>query len=639
MAISQRDKELWKAAQKSLADFGQIFDPNNNNPAKTNTEFQRYKSIKNLSDLDSITTSSGGGFTLNPVEMVSNKMAPYAQQIIGAGETSGYFQDETKLSEKTKEFVQSIGLITQPFKLAEKLAGEIFEQVIFYYKQQAELLRVINKEAGLTGEFAEDVRKELTAAGPELLRFGVSFSDLANSSKALVDNSGRFLALNRITWKETATAAVAYVGTLENLVAMFPEFEKVGIGAGDVAKQIDVIGARSVGLGLQSKKTIAELNTNLNRLNEYGFKNGVQGLAEMSRRSAELRMNMSTIFTIAEKVFQPEGAIELAANLQAIGGAIGDFNDPLKLMYMATNNVEGLGEALEGVAGSLATYNQEQNRFEITGVNLRRARALATELGISYTELANTAIASAERSSAAADLMSRGLDLDEDQKRFITNIATMKDGKMQIELQSDKLKSALAEGRESIALEELTQTQVDELMKYQNELKKLDKEQIIQKQATDVENIGRNLQFLVAVARERAVREGKGLVSRVVEMIGFDPAETYKKLNDGINNTIVNFGNQIKSTESLKESMRSDNKVKPQTNLDMSKMREPVQEQPTPVTSTINHNHTYTIKSDSTVVDGVTRAIINSPSLSNDLIGVVNPSKRDYISSPTIMDV
>lgn len=638
MAISQRDTQLWKAAQKSLADFGQIFDPNNTNPAKTNTEYKRYKSIKNLSDLDSITTSSGGDFTLNPVEMIANSAKPFTQKTIGAGESTGYFQDETKLSEKIGTLISRLGLITQPLKLGKELLGDIFDETVFYYKQQAELIRVVNKEAGLTGGFAEDVRKELTAAGPELLRFGVSFGDLAGSAKSLVEDSGKFLALNRTTWKEATTAATAYVGTLSELIAMFPEFQKVGIGAGDVSKQIDVIGKRSIELGLQSKKTITDLNSNLSRLNEFGFKNGVQGLAEMARKSTELRMNMGEVFKIAENVFTPEGAIEMTASLQAVGGAIGDFNDPLKLMYMATNNVEGLGVALEGVASSLTTYNEEQGRFEITGVNLRRARELAKGLGVDYGELTKIAIASAERTSAAADLMARGLNLDEDQKRFITNIATMKDGKMQIELQSDKLKSAL--GQESIALEELTQTQVNELMKYQNELKKLDKEQIIQKQATDIENIGRNLQFLVAVARERAVREGKGLVSRVVEMIGFDPAETYKKLNDGINNTIVNFGNQIKSTESLKESMRSDNKVKPQTNLDMSKMRESVQQQqqPTPVTSTINHNHTYTIKSDSTVVDSVGRGIINSPSLLNNFIDVVNPSKRDYISSPTIMN-
>ena len=47
---------------------------------------------------------------------------------------------------------------------------------------------------------------------------------------------------------------------------------------------------------------------------------------------------------------------------------------------MATNNVEGLQDAIIGVAGSMATYNTEQGRFEITGINLRRAKDLANEL-------------------------------------------------------------------------------------------------------------------------------------------------------------------------------------------------------------------------------------------------------------------
>jgi hypothetical protein len=51
-------------------------------------------------------------------------------------------------------------------------------------------------------------------------------------------------------------------------------------------------------------------------------------------------------------------------------------------MYMATNEVEGLQGALEGVAQSLATYNVETGGFEVTGVNLRQARDIAKALGM-----------------------------------------------------------------------------------------------------------------------------------------------------------------------------------------------------------------------------------------------------------------
>jgi hypothetical protein len=202
---------------------------------------------------------------------------------------------------------------------------------------------------------------------------------------------------------------------------------------------------------------------------------------------------------------------------------------------MATNNVEGLQDALIGVAGSLATYNKEQSRFEITGINLRKARALATELGVSYGELANGAIAAAERSSSASALLARGLDMDEDTKRFITNIATMKDGKMSIALNSDELQKIF--GTNQIDLENLSQSNVEQLKKYQDEFKKLTSDEIIQKQATSVENIMRDVNFLAATARLKVAKEGGGAIEAVKKFMGYnegDLEKLSKNLADGI---------------------------------------------------------------------------------------------------------
>jgi hypothetical protein len=303
----------------------------------------------------------------------------------------------------------------------------------------------------------------------------------------------------------------------------------------------------------------------LGKINEYGFKNGIQGLTEMTRKSLEFRMNMDSVFKIAEDVFDPDKAINLSANLQAIGGAIGDFNDPLRLMYMATNDVEGLQDALVGVAGSLATYNDEQGRFEITGVNLRRARALASELGISYNELANGAIAAAERSSAATAMMASGLDLDEDTKRFLTNISTMKDGQMTIQLQGDEMRRVF--GTNEIVLERLTTKQLEQLKQYQNEFKSLTSEQIIEKQATTVENINRNVSYLAAAARVSAARAGTKFVDSIKNMVGYDPGDALKMVKqtaDSLASTMVSTDktNQSNKPQTINTPVSSGNLVK-----------------------------------------------------------------------------
>ncbi len=291
---------------------------------------------------------------------------------------------------------------------------------------------------------------------------------------------------------------------------------------------------------------------------------------------------------------------------------------------MATNNVEGLQDALIGVAGSLATYNQEQGRFEITGVNLRKAKAMAKELGISYDELAKGAIAAAERSSASAAMMASGLNLDDDTKRFLTNISTMKDGKMTIQLQGDEMRKVF--GANEIALENLTSTQLQKLKQYQDEFKDLTPEQIIEKQATDVENMSRNVNYIAALLRN----EFGSAAQQLKKDFGLDPIEDLAKkvkesadkaspfIKEGgqeIREFITKTANKTKSPESVPV----DNKTQTKTDTSNTESQKKVVVE-----------QTVTLKSDSTVTDGVFRGITNSPSYMDSLRLGVNPEIGDY---------
>lgn len=506
----------------------------------------------------------GGGIGTTIAEGISGAIATQEQ----TGYMPNLSAEMIKTSGIAEGLIKTLFNFKNPLELLKSGFSGLVDQGELYFTQQTELLGVINKQAGLTGQFSEDVRDELTNANIPLTRLGIGFEELASSAKSLVEQSGRFITLNRDSWLEAGKAATAYVGTLSELVTMYPAFEKIGIGASDVAKQIGETGSRSLSLGLQSSKTTKDLSANLSRLNEFGFKNGVQGLSEMVRKSTEFRMNMNEVFTIADKVMDPEGAITLSANLQVLGGAIGDFADPMKMMYDATNNVEGLQDALIGAAGSLATYNSEQGRFEITGVNLRKAKAMASELGVSYSELASGAIAAAERTSASTALMSRGLKLDSDQERFLTNISQMKGGQMSIELNSDRLKEVLGvdSNTKEIALEKLTQKQVDTILKYQDEFKKLSPEEIIQKQATTVENIARDVNFLAAASRYRVAQLGGSALEKVQKMAGYETGDLLKttnKLADTLANKLgvqTGTSKKVKAVPTTMDSMKIENR-------------------------------------------------------------------------------
>jgi hypothetical protein len=383
-------------------------------------------------------------------------------------------------------FGKNGGIIDGTSALIKNLAGAAMTGAKDILSKEVDLRAQINSQLGVAGDLSKNYREQIVDALPGVVSMGYGFQHVSDLMVGLAEKTGKFTTLNATVVADTAKTSRAFVGDLSEMAEVFSTFSDVGIGAEQTVKAINEAGTKSISLGLNGKKTVSDMRENIGKLNEFGFQNGVKGLERMVQRATEFKIKMSDVFTIAEKVMDPEGAIALSANLQVLGGAIGDFGDPLKMMYDATNNVEGLQDALIGAAGSLATYNDSQGRFEITGVNLRRARAMAQELGMSLGDLTKGAVAAAERTSAATALMANGLKLDEKQTEFITNLARMKDGVMSIDVSSISKEFG---GATSVALDQLTNEQVKILNDNQKKLEGMSIEEVARDQFTETQNL------------------------------------------------------------------------------------------------------------------------------------------------------
>jgi hypothetical protein len=417
-----------------------------------------------------------------------------------------------------------------------QIGGILENEVLVYLDQQSKLLTKINEQTGMTGKLSEAFREEIMKASPDAIRLGITFEELSTTIANVVTQSGKFKLLGADTIKEMALAS-KFTEDMKTYGDMVQGFAKAGIGARDMALAVERMGLKSMTLGINARETTKIINEQLGKLNQYGFKQGVDGLNQMAQRSIEFRMNMNEAFKLADKVWSPEGALEVVSNLQVIGGAFGDLNDPIKLMYMATNNVEGLQDALIGAAKSLVTYNDEQGRFQITGANLRRARAMAEELGVSLDELTNSAVAAMERTSAASDLVSSGLVMKDEDKEFLTNLAQMKGGKMVIEV-PESLQDQLGNQTE-VALESMTEEQAKLLLAQKDAFEKMSMEDVARQQVTLVENIERDVSFLRAVAR---VNVGQEIGNAIEKMLGVNQrvlSEESKKLTNKVASEIT----------------------------------------------------------------------------------------------------
>ena len=493
--------------------------------------------------IDKINTISDGDWKKESAEAVKElggKQTSTTSKSSSSSSSSSGVSNITSIFDVKQSFSYDNNEVTNPFDLTGKLIGNglnlfsdlkvLAEEVKTQLVLENNLRTAVNEKIGISGELSEGLRNEMINSYPAAIRMGYGIQQVTELVTEMMESSGRFNLISSETLEKSFSSARAFVGSLSDMGKAFTEFEKVGIGAGNAIDSINQAGKNSLSLGLVAKKTITDIRENIEKLNRYGFKDGIEGLATMSRRAKEFRMDMSDAFTIADKVMDPEKAIALTANLQVLGGAIGDFNDPLKLMYMATNNVEGLQDAIIKASGSLATYNQQQGRFEITGINIRRAKAMADELGISYESLTRGAVASQERLSASNDLMAKGFTIPEKDKEFITNLSKMDNGKMVIEIPqslSDKF-----EGQSKIALSDLTQSQIEVLQENRKAFVAMSPADIARDQVASVKNIERDLASIWALQKIQATSTGKKDLN--FNKIGEESMMSFSKLTDTV---------------------------------------------------------------------------------------------------------
>ena len=611
------------------------------NSDKFKSEMQtalRSLSGQNNNRRNPVSTSSGAGVTGTIAGALNSSIAAFSSV-----QTSQFSQDEIVGIGNLLDIVQKNGLSVKTIFAA---IGEVGAQIGNQLARESQLRTDINESIGIAGDLSKNLRDDIvdsTAAG---IRFGYGMNNVRDMIKKIMEESGRFNLISQKTIESTFATSRAFIGDLRDMGEAISQFEKIGVGASSATIAIEKAGKGSLELGLSCKKTTQDLRTNIEKLNEFGFKNGIQGLAEMSRKATEFRINMGEAFKIAENVMDPDKAIELTANLQVLGGAIGDFNDPLKLMYMATNNVEGLQDALIEAASSLAVYNSEQGRFEITGINLRRAREMAKTLGVDYKELTRTAIASQERLAASTALMGKGFNMKPEDQEFLTNLSRMDGGKMIIDV-PESLQKKLGITEQSKAIEDLSQVQIDTLLQNREQFVKMSVEDIARDQLDNVENIRRDVGALVQMQLRnmtRIVRDGPngtGGVDNITQM-ALDKVSDFTKETFKNNPDLVKSG--IEGAQNLYKNFLKDNPIidaavnylgdKGQdlknlltTNLEKYLKGETPTALTAPTTTTKNVNLNVTVPN---IADQLTNEIMRSQGVWKDVLG--KSDAKDYLT-------
>jgi hypothetical protein len=322
-------------------------------------------------------------------------------------------------------------------------------------KMSALSMGVLSKEGK---GFSDNLRKSALYSNS----LGVGLEELAKMQADYSEELGRNVVLSEEGLKAmTQLSTVVGLGA-EGAAKMSADMDNMGYSAEKTRDFVNETLNDAHKMGLNASKVIKNISGNMKMLNKYNFKGGVKGLAKMAETTAKLGVDMSFATGMADKLFDIEGAVDMSAQLQVMGGEWSKLADPFKLMYMARNDMEGLTAALGKAAESSVHFNKENGEFEISAMEMHRLRKVAEQMGVSYEELAQAGKNAAKftKIKSQMNFSIGGSEEDKQLAEYLTNKGFIEDGKAKITIGSDKkLLSTLSEADKKILRDQVKEQQ------------------------------------------------------------------------------------------------------------------------------------------------------------------------------------
>jgi len=282
--------------------------------------------------------------------------------------------------------------LSSPFESASNLLGSIVKQAEELPKAIQGLDQAASKlvqTLGVTRERAGEFVSTISSAVPMFAKMGLNLSEIATTFEGISGAFGANVSLNEEALSNLkATSIVTGQGVKE----LAGGFRDVGVSINDVGGRMLEVTKIARQSGALVSAVSAGVVANLGKMNLYNFEGGTKGLAKMAAQASKLGIDMNSIFTVTDKVFNPEGAIEMAAGLQRLGVTTGQLLDPLRLMDLAQNDPAELQNQIVQMTKEFTVFNKQNNQIEILPGAKRRLEEIGKAMGLPAGEIQKMAV-------------------------------------------------------------------------------------------------------------------------------------------------------------------------------------------------------------------------------------------------------
>ena len=292
-------------------------------------------------------------------ERVSKKLLD--DELVTLQKTTDEYSKQVKEANKLAIATKSIakGLMKAPAYI-KKGYGELKNTGIFEMDKE---IRNAARSMGVGNKQYNAFSKTMMNAAASTTMMGVNIKDLAKMQQNYSEEIGRSVILSERGLEAMAGMAEGTGLGTEFAAQMASSMDNFGVSVESSAKVVEETMNTADKFGVNAAKAVKSMHKNLKLAQRFHFKGGVNSLMKMSIEAERLKLDLDGIAGMAEKVFRPEGAIEMAAQLATLGGRFAKLGDPMQLMFKARNDMEGFAKDIGWASAEFVEFNKETGQL------------------------------------------------------------------------------------------------------------------------------------------------------------------------------------------------------------------------------------------------------------------------------------
>lgn len=318
----------------------------------------------------------------------------------------------------TQKFTGGISEIKSSFSKLSRTVRDLLEPWSKLDQASANYARNI----GMSAAGMKQLRGEVIAADNArsiAARTGLSPEEQMKLMGNITEGIGRQIGFNENQQDMTATGAFMFGN--DKAQTFIQSLENFGISTSEAMERAHALYKTSANSGVAFSKSSKIFLDNIRMAQNYTFRNGLNGLSEMAKRSAEIKMNMGEVSRFIDKTSTLEGSLQSAAGLSVLGGGFALGANPLQMLYNGLQDAEGAEKHMENMLKGLVTFNQDTKQLEMSAFNRQRMRAAAQAMGVNYDEMMNTAFAMGREQQIRPILDQKNIKQGTDEYQMLVN--------------------------------------------------------------------------------------------------------------------------------------------------------------------------------------------------------------------------